>query len=189
MTQKNGERFPCPLGTKIMLWLLGAGFVLSVTMGYVASANFRVVDPESLRNADEVFASFEEGDPRRMALRYVASELNRHFFSVYTYLHTGLFGVAAVLYFLARLKSRIVFLGLGFGVGLSLLYLFYFTPVLTEIGREIDFMSRDPKPPQVERFYSIHGVNIVLEMIKLGLILLMSAILLRSRSPEENVPA
>ncbi len=164
MNVTEGKK-PCPTGTNLVFWLLGAGFILSVVMAYVAGANFKVV--ENLRNSEQVFESVPEGETRRMALRYVASELNRHFFFLYGYVHTGVFGAALVIFLLARLKSYTALFGLVYCVALSLTYIFYFTPVLEELGREIDFLPRDPMPEKVDVFYAIHTVDVVLEMIKL----------------------
>jgi hypothetical protein len=169
-------------GRGLLLWLLGAGFVLTLAMGYVASANFKVVEPDDLRNSDQVFSALEEGETRRMALRYVASELNRHFFALYARVHTVLFAGALAVFLVSRLQSRTILVGLVYCNLLSMLYLVWFLPVLVEKGRAIDFLSRDPVPPEVKAFYAVHGVNIVMELVKLGLLPVMALLVGRSRA-------
>jgi len=166
-----------------VLWLLALGFGLTAAMGYIASANFRQTDPRTLRNAEQVLAPIADAQHRRTALRYVASELNRHLFIVYDRVHLVVFGLAFVLYLLSRPRSRLVLGGLGFFVLLSLLYTFYLTPTLVSMGREIDFVPRDPPPPEVARFYLIHETNVALELIKLALIAAVSLALARRVGP------
>ena len=69
--------------TKLSLLLVGGWVLVTLSVMYVAASSFRVVDLDNLRNATEVFAEIPEGEPRQQALRYVASEFNRHVFATY----------------------------------------------------------------------------------------------------------
>lgn len=47
------------------------------------------------------------------------------------------------------------------------LMLAYLTPAIVSLGRELDFVPRDPAPPGMQRFWILHGAYTTLEMIKL----------------------
>jgi hypothetical protein len=40
-------------------------------------------------------------------------------------------------------------------------------PEITSIGRALDFVPREPPPPALGRFWVLHGVYTVLELLKL----------------------
>ncbi|MCB9881139.1 MAG: hypothetical protein H6834_05060 [Planctomycetes bacterium] len=158
----------------LLAWTLGALFLLTIAMSDVAAGNFKLTNPDELRNASEVFSEIPAGTERAQDLRYVASELNRYFFLRYNFAHVVLVGLALGFYHLGSWRSKITHVCLLFFAALSLANLFYFTPTLVEWGREIDFVPRDPRPPEVSRFYMVHGINIVLELLKLVMILFVT---------------
>jgi len=152
-----------------LLVVLTAWIVLMVCMGFVATGNFAVVEPDALRDADRIYAALEAGDERRMALRYVASELNRAYFQRYD--------TASLVLALAALGLRLrvgghraSLIALLLCAGLVVLNVAYFTPTILELGRQIDFMPRDPPPPEVAEFFRLHGVNITLGLAQLVLL-------------------
>lgn len=161
-----------------LLVVLTAWIMLIVCMGQVATGNFEVVEPDDLRHSSEVFAELEAGDERRMAVRYVASELNRYFFQRYDVGSLALAAAAIVL----RLRAGgrpVSLVALLLCAALVVANLTYFTPYMIEQGRLIDFMPRDPRPPEVEAFYSTHVLNIVLtlgQMVVLGALVCVGAV-------------
>lgn len=160
-----------------LLWLLGGWFVLTAGMGYIASANFRVVEPDGLRASADVFASLAEGEERRQALRYVASEINRHLFALYGWVNLACAVLSVGLWFLAGRPSRLVLGMLVACLAMAIPIAFYFPSALTELGREIDFLPRDPPPPEVVRFYDLHTIDVLLELAKLVLLPVAAAVL------------
>ena len=70
---------------------------------------------------------------------------------------------------------------------MAALFLAWFTPTMVELGREIDFMARDPEPPQVTRFYSLHRINVALELGKLAMLVAVAVHLIRSRTKQPSM--
>ena len=104
---ENPER---PWAASALLWLLGAWIALTAGVGHMAGANFGTLEPSALRDSDTVFAKLDEGDERRQALRYVASELNRRYFTEYGYVNIALSVAALGLFLLSRRRSRALLL-------------------------------------------------------------------------------
>jgi hypothetical protein len=48
------------------------------------------------------------------------------------------------------------------------LMLAYLTPAIVSLGRELDFVPRDPEPPGMRRFWLLHAAYTSLEMLKLA---------------------
>jgi hypothetical protein len=67
------------------------------------------------------------------------------------------------------------------------LMLVYLTPAIVSLGRELDFVPRDPAPPGMSRFWVLHAAYTSLEMLKLA-IGLLAAWLVTRRSPTAPVP-
>lgn len=172
---------PRPWALRLLLWLLGGWLFLTIAMAFVASANFRVLEPDQLRHADQVYAELS-ADQRRTDLRYAASEINRYLFTVYSDVHAVIAGLGLVLLFAARLaKKRLILAATGLGVCFvfALIFALWFTPTMVEAGRVIDFMPRDPEPPEVTHFFRLHRINVAMEMIKMLLLAATTAVLLR----------
>lgn len=155
---------------RLLLVLLGAWLALSVAMGWVASANFKVVEPDRLRDAASIFAQLPEGEPRRMKLRYIASEMNRHDFAAYDKVNLALAVLAVLVAARLSQRPRGAMLVLLLCLAMAVVFTTWFTPTLIAQGRQIDFVARDPRPPEVAAFYRLHGVNIGLELLKMLLI-------------------
>jgi len=149
-----------------LIAVLGAWLMLCIAMFVVASGNFGQLTPDGLHDSAKVFAKLEAGEPRRLALRYVAAELNRTYFSQYAMAQTALALLAIGLYFASGRGGKLAPIGLGLALVIALLVLFYFTPTIARMGREIAFMPRDPKPPEVSRFGMLHGISMLVDLIK-----------------------
>jgi hypothetical protein len=166
----------------LLLWLLGGWIFLSVTMAFVASANFRVLDPAHLRQADQIYAEIPAGAERLRDLRYAASEINRYLFSVYSSVHLVVAAAAFALLWLVPMPPRRrlwITASLGLALVFAVVFAAWFTPTMVALGRAIDFLPRDPAPPEVVRFYQLHGVNVTMEMLKLALLAAATAGLVR----------
>jgi hypothetical protein len=62
------------------------------------------------------------------------------------------------------------------------LMLAYLTPAIVSLGRDLDFVPRDPPPPGMSRFWVLHAVYTSLEMIKLLLGAVVAFWIVRSSS-------
>ena len=172
-----------------MLWVLGGWLFATLFMMGVAIGNFKVLKPEALPKTEVVYAAIPIED-RPLALKYAANELNRVYFKIYNRVQLGLAALAALLCFsLARpgWSGRAVRWVLLLCLALCLAFELYFIPTIIELGREIELMPRDPMPPEVKRFFMIHGINNVLELLKAALLLGASVgLILESRRIEPH---
>lgn len=162
--------------TSILIWLLGGWIFGTAFMMWVAIGNFHVMKPSYLPKAAEVYKDIPEAD-RVLAIKYGANELNRYFFSYYNAIQLGVSALCCVLFFASRRKSKLVGGILILSLGLCLVLEFYFLPVIVDLGREIEFMPRDPMPPEAKRFFMLHGINNLLEIVK-GVFLIVTTICL-----------
>ena len=104
----------------------------------------------------------------RELLRYLSSELNRLYFQMWNIAQVVL-GLAALWMVRARttdpygpVEKLIVAM-----LAVVVLMLVYLTPAIVSLGRELDFVPRDPAPPGMSRFWVLHAAYTSLEMIKL----------------------
>jgi hypothetical protein len=169
---------------RIALGLLGGWVIGTLILFTVAPSNFHTVDRILRESTEAVFraevASVGEPAARQM-LRYLASELNRLFFGLWNIAQLALgAGVIAALWGVsdARRARRLVWLM----IALVLLMLLWLTPEITALGRRLDFMPRDPVPPEMFRFRLLHAAYTGADLAKLGLGLVVFLQLVR-RSP------
>jgi hypothetical protein len=169
---------------RIALGLLGGWVIGTLILFTVAPSNFHTIDWLLRDSIEPVFraevASIGEPAARQM-LRYLASELNRLFFGLWNIAQVALgLGVAWSIARLpeARRARQMVWLMLLL-VGLML---FWLTPAITSLGRRLDFMPRDPAPPELFRFRLLHAVYTAADLAKLGLGLAVFFALLRRSS-------
>jgi hypothetical protein len=164
------------------LVVVGAWLMGSVCMSIVATENFYTVDRLLAGSSNPPFTTLVHtlGQPAaRELLRYLSSELNRLYFQMWNVAQVAL-GVAAL--WLARDRA------VGFGSAekgiaamlvIVVLMLAYLTPAIVSLGRELDFVPRDPAPPGMSRFWALHAAYTSLEMLKLAVGLLVAALLAR----------
>jgi hypothetical protein len=171
------------------LVVLGAWTMGSICMSLVATQNFYTVDRLLASPSNAAFAAMVQtlGQPAaRELLRFLSSELNRLYFQMWNVAQVVL-GVTA-LWLVSRRSAAAgakaygpavkVIVGMLAVVVLMLLYL---TPAIVALGRELDFVPRDPAPPGMSRFWVLHAAYTALEMLKLAAGLL-AAVLVARRS-------
>jgi hypothetical protein len=155
-----------------------------ILIAVVAAENFFLVDRLLESPAPEFqqkIAPLADGDAR-VVLRYLSSELNRFYFWVWGAAEIVIGGVLLLL--AAKWGSdRKVTIGVGVMLALSLLMTLYLTPQLVEIGRGLDFVPRDPPPPQLGRFGMLHGAYSALDLIKLLIGIWLTVRLVRRSGP------
>ena len=167
----------------LVLVLLGAWLLGLVAMAGVAMQNFYTIDHllETLPNS--VFASgvdaldSQEGPAARDFLRYLSSELNRLFFWAWGLAEVVIGGIVTWLVWTVP-DRRIRWAAIAMLV-LSVLLTFGATPPIVSIGRELDFVPRDPPPPELATFGMLHAAYSIGDGIKLVLGLLMAMWLVR----------
>jgi len=169
----------------IMALLLGGWLLGTLLMAGVATENFLMVDrllrsPASADFQKDV-AALPPGEARLM-LRYLSSELNRFYFRVWEAIELLLSGTLLVLA-AAGLKSRKLTLGISLILAISLVMVFYLTPELVEVGRRLDFLPRQPPPPELAHFGRLHATYSILDLGKLLLGLWVVVALVRHPAP------
>ena len=159
------ERPPVrPLFLRLTTYLLGGWLLASALLLFVALTNFTMLKPERLDGINQAFPGLEV-EQQKQGLHYLAGELNREIFRVYNLGQLGVAVLALGCLVVSRRPGKVTIPLLTVNLLLCLSFVLYFSPTLGELGREIAFMPRDPKPPEVKRFFMIHGINNLLELI------------------------
>ena len=172
--------------------LLGLSLGATLLSWFVASSNFRVSDPAHDPRLDQVFSALEGGEARRLALRYVTNESNRALFLflgptqlAVSALATGLGVLAAGR---AGSRRRGLLLVLASMLAASVATALLVDPIV-ELGREIDFLSREPQAPDaVARFGRLHGFYMLADLVKVVMALGALGLLLFPAKPEAPKP-
>jgi len=171
------------------VWLVAAWLAVTVVVSYVAGANFVLMKPAGLPRAEDAFGPMIHEPAGTLGLRYLAGELNRHFFAVYGWTQM-LLGAAAVGCFLVSgRKSRVIVALLGLSFATTLLFHFHLVPDIVEIGRRLDLVPREPMTPDREAFDALHKLSVRVEVGKLVLLAWASALLVFARTGERRARA
>jgi hypothetical protein len=154
------------------LVVLGAWLMGSIAMSVVATENFYTVDRLLAASSNGRFSSMVQTlgpAASRELLRYLSSELNRLYFQMWNVAQLALGGLALWLVFTGRRigSSELAVKGIVAMLAVVVLMLVYLTPAIVSLGRELDFVPRDPAPPGMSRFWVLHAAYTSLEMLKL----------------------
>lgn len=163
--------------------VLSAWLAVTLCMWFAATGSFGAVrrvlegsNPQLAETARSLTA-----DQTRLVMRHAASEINRTYFRAYGWAQLVLGGI--LLSLLLRQAPRDVFnLALAGGMlAAAAVLTLYITPEIVTLGRQIDFVPRDPAPPGMARFRALHGAFTGLDGAKLlaGLALLGRWVLAR----------
>ena len=166
------------MASRVALLLAGVWLGALVTSWAVATVNFRMVDrvlgPSARPELQERLAPLKAPE-RREAFRHLASEINRVLFGSFgvAQLVTGagllflVWGTGGSLRLLASLALAIVAIQIALGIP------------ITSLGRSIDFLPR-PLPEGLQhRFGMLHGVFVLLDLAKAGLLATLAALVAR----------
>jgi hypothetical protein len=183
------------------LVVIGAWLMGSVAMSVVATENFYSVDRLLAASPNARFNSMVQtlGQPAsRELLRYLSSELNRLYFQMWNVAQLVL-GVLALWLVtqspapestatmsVSSAARRPAVIGIVAMLATVALMLAYLTPAIVSLGRELDFVPRDPAPPGMSRFWVLHAAYTSLEMIKLLVGALVAFWIARSSSRQEE---
>jgi len=149
--------------------ILGAWIMSTLCMWFAATRSFSTVESVVKRAQPQFMETTKplgEG-PTRVVLRYMASEINRTLFWGYGALQIGLGGILFLLLW-RQTPRHAVDIGVVVGMlALSVILTLVITPMLISIGRDIDFLPRNPPPPVMPHFWALHGSFTGLDGVKL----------------------
>ena len=164
--------------------LLGAWLGCTVMMSMVATQNFRTVDRMLLAPYPAASQDLKTlgHDSARMLLRWEAAEQNRWFFEVW---ETAQIALGIAVFFVLLFGSTET----KYSLALSLLMLIVvlverllLTPMMTALGRLIDFVPAATHSPERIKFGVLHMGYVGLEISKLILGLLLAIkLMMRTR--------
>jgi hypothetical protein len=179
------------------LVVMGAWVMGSICTSIVATQNFYTVDRLLAGQSSAAFTATVQklGQPAaRELLRYLSSELNRLYFQMWNVAQIVL--GAGVLWLVAGSDGQdqagprsagpfgtTAAKGSLAMLAIVVLMLVYLTPAIVSLGRELDFVPRDPAPPGMSRFWVLHAAYTSLEMLKLALGLLVAGLIARRDGP------
>lgn len=149
--------------------ILGAWIASTLCMWFVATRSFSAVE-RVLKRPDPQFLEttkpLGEG-PTRVVLRYMAAEINRTLFWGYGTLQIGLGAILFLLLWRQTPRSAVDIGVVATMLALSVILTLVITPLVTSLGRSIDFLPRNPPPPVMPRFRTLHGLFTALDGVKL----------------------
>lgn len=167
--------------TAALFLLLGIWLGGSIIVGGVVAYNISGFEHLFARNAKlEARAGFSPDDveAKKTSVLWVhSSELNRVFFEVWNRSQLVIGALSILLAALGRTGR----LGLGLLVAATALVAvvhLVLEPQLVDLGRQLDFLSRDPRPPVEESFQRYHLLYMATESLRLGVLLLATLVLM-----------
>jgi hypothetical protein len=174
--------------SRIAAFLLGCLIMGSAFMIFVATQNFATVDRVLAAPPHEASRIFQTLGPEdtRLLLRYLAGEENRLFFVNWELAQIAL-GTLLTAVLLLWLKRRLLAGLAGTMVIVALFQHFEVTPEMLALGRLVDF-SGGASSAAYGQFWRLHGLYGVLEVVKLVLLIVASAILLFTRDRKTREP-
>jgi hypothetical protein len=161
------------------LLVLGLWIGVLVSSAVVATVNFRTVDrllgpgvrPELARTLEPVSV---EG--RRLALRHLASEVNRWIFRAGGVAQLALaVGLVATVWTKGGAPRALAVAALAIAAAQAL----GLTGAIASFGRSLDFVPRPLPPELARRFGLLHGLYVLGDLVKAGLLVAAAALLLR----------
>jgi hypothetical protein len=149
--------------------VLGAWIASTLCMWFAATRSFATVE-SVLKRAEPQFLEITQPlgiGPKRVVLRYMASEINRTLFWGYGALQFGLGAILLLLLWRQTPRNSVDISVATAMLALSLILTLGITPLLVSLGRSIDFVPRNPPPPVMPRFWALHGAFTGLDGVKL----------------------
>jgi hypothetical protein len=159
------------------LAVLGAWIGMTAAMWFAAAGSFRTLARLSETTTAKLGEATQSasGEQARLSLRYLVSEVNRTYFRAYGWAQLVL-GVALFALLLRRTPRDAASLALAGGMlVLAAVLTLYLTPQIVAVGRQLDFVPREPVPAGMARFRTLHAAFTGLDGLKLlaGLALLV----------------
>ena len=166
-----------------LVLLLGIWIGASVAVVGVVGYSFPGIE-RSLESNEKLRAraGFEVGDvakKKTSPLWVLVGELNRHYFRGFNTAQLVLAALTLALATLSRRRSVLILVAVA--ALITVVLAFYLAGEITEQGRDLDFVPREPPPGQEAEFLKLHRVYTGLEAAKT--LLLVGAALLTARRP------
>jgi hypothetical protein len=156
----------------------------TVFIAIVATQNFYTIDRLLAAQPNPAFGTAVNklGVPEaRELMRYLSSELNRLYFQYWNLaqLPIGIF----VLWMIVRLpdSQRAKWYVVAM-LGIVLVLTVVITPRMLYVGRELDFVPRDPQPPGLRTFGLLHAAYTVMDAIEMILGIIVTVWLMRGKT-------
>ena len=152
------------------IFLMGVWLAGSLFMALVATENFYTIDRLLDGSPNEAFSGTVADLGRAQArdfMRYLSSELNRLFFQLWNFAQLGMATLA--LWLVYSIEPRRIRRGVMTMLVLVVILTVGLTPGILSIGRALDFVPRNPPPPELAMFGLLHAVYTVLDFAKLAL--------------------
>jgi hypothetical protein len=165
------------------IWLSGSIFIT-----VVATQNFFTID-RMLENSPHGFlsalvATMEKPSVREL-MRYLSSELNRLYFQYWNLVQLPV-GIVA-LRLVSRLPgSKHATWGIATMLFVVLFLMAFITPSLLSIGRALDFVPRDPPPPQMRTFGLLHTTYSAFTIVNVVLGILVTLWIQKERPSQDS---
>ena len=166
----------------LLAFLLGAWCAATLFMWFVAVHNFRVVD-SILASKNPELAQVTEAvsdEQHRLMARHQASEVNRLFFDGWGKVQLPLAAVVFLLVWRGRFGKFVTASAVLMLIIVGVLHL-WVVPETIRLGRILDFLPRDPAPPEAAPFWALHHTYTGLDTVKF-LLAFASAVLV-ARKP------
>src|SRR5262249_50711631 len=135
------------------VWLTG-----TVLSAIVATANFWVIDPLLAASPNAAFHAAVDklGQPvARDLLYYYSSELNRLYFQYWNVAEL-LIGILALWFAVKLGVDKRVLWSIIAMLAIVLFLAVALTPPIVSVGRALDFVPRNPPPPELRKFGLLH---------------------------------
>lgn len=150
-----------------LLFVLGLWLGCTVFMWLLATQNFAVV--EAIQDSDNTgLASTTSGlspENLRLVLRFQASEVNRLFFNGWGWAQLTVAALAIILAWRAKL-NRATLLLIAIMAVIVVALQACIVPETIRLGRLLDFVPREPAPPEAAPFWRLHHTYTGLDMLK-----------------------
>jgi len=156
-----------------LYFILGIWLGGSVVLGSVVAYNFSGFEDLFERNPglqERAGFAIEDVNAKKASLLWVhSSELNRVFFEVWNRAQLVIGGLAVVLALWGRVRPLPLIL-LIVAAALVAVTHWGLEPRIVELGRQLDFLPRDPPPSILEEFQRYHGMYFLAESVRFGLV-------------------
>jgi hypothetical protein len=166
----------------LLLILLAAWLTATVAVWLSASNNFggskRVLERAQQTGLAEKLRPLPAEDARQ-AMHHLASEINRSIFRAWDPAQVGLAAVA--LWIGWPLSSQWRKAALAVALVIALLLAAWITPTVLALGPPLDFVPRNPPPPEFGTFMAYHGVYLMLDGVKMLLLAALIVALARGK--------
>ena len=164
------------------IWLSGTLF-----MTVVATQNFYTIDRLLISSPNSVFqktAQEMEAPTARELLRYLSSELNRLYFQYWNIVQLPL-GIVVLWLVRSLPDSKRAVWEIVAMLGIVMFLMMFVTPAILRVGRELDFVPRDPSPPAMRTFALLHTTYSVMTLI-LFVLGVLATIWLQKEEPSQE---